>query len=108
WLDLEEKDLARRYKFFRVGAGPERPSWIVNLHVSADGIHWGPPLAKSGLHAGDRTTVFYNPFRKVWVYSIRDGCELGRSRRYWAHPDILTGLIWKDSDAGWWTAADKL
>jgi len=35
------------------------------VHFSADGIHWGERVVRSG-PAGDRTTAFYNPFRKVW------------------------------------------
>src|SRR5262249_55529604 len=75
WLDLEEKDPKHRYKLFywtREAA--------LSVHLSADGVHWGKPVAKSG-PCGDRTTVFYNPFRKVWVYSIRvDAAGLGRVR----------------------------
>jgi len=76
WLDLEEKDPARRFKMFRViGAGGADPvtewnNWVMAIHFSPDGIHWGEPVARSG-RVVDRSTVFWNPFRKVWVYSIR-------------------------------------
>ncbi len=39
------------------------------LSVSPDGIHW-TELGTTG-HAGDRSTFFYNPFRRVWVFSLR-------------------------------------
>jgi hypothetical protein len=47
-----------------------RTSGIFDSFASPDGIHWKP----AGLPgpSGDRTTMFYNPFRKVWVYSLRD------------------------------------
>jgi hypothetical protein len=102
WLDLEEKDPTRRYKLFRVGAG-----WICNIYFSADGIQWGKPVALCG-PGGDRTTVFYNPFRKVWVYSIRSSSPLGRARRYREHADVLAGAQWKAGEPQWWVGADKL
>ena len=39
------------------------------LYVSPDGIHWAK-IGQTG-RAGDRSTFFYNPFRKVWVFSVR-------------------------------------
>lgn len=81
WLDKQEKDPAKRYKSvagYTVGYGG---SFI--LQYSADGIHWGPPAAASGV-IQDRSTCFYNPFTKKWVMSIRV-CALNpptRSRAY--------------------------
>jgi hypothetical protein len=105
WLDLDEKDPGRRYKMFRShGNG----GWALSLYFSPDGIHWGDAVAKSG-PCGDRTTVFYNPFRKVWVYSIRDGAAgLGRIRRYLEHPDVLEGSRWKEGEPVLWVGADRL
>src|SRR5436309_2964188 len=54
WLDAEEKDPARRYKMFLVGKG-----WNLNVSFSADGVHWGEPVART-VSVGDRSTVFYN------------------------------------------------
>ena len=45
---------------------------LVGSTFSADGIHWSDRLMPTG-SCGDRSTVFYNPFRKVWVYSLRHG-----------------------------------
>ena len=39
-------------------------------YLSPDGIHWRE-RGDSG-PSGDRTTFFYNPFRKVWVFSLRN------------------------------------
>src|SRR5438093_4607172 len=47
WLDVEEKDPARRFKMFRVvGAGGEDPvtgwnNWVMAIHFSLDGSHRG-------------------------------------------------------------------
>jgi hypothetical protein len=105
WLDLEEKDPARRYKFFRChGDG----GWALSLYFSPDGIHWGDPITRSD-ECGDRTTVFYNPFRKVWVYSLRHNSQqLGRVRRYREHADVVAGARWQPDEAPSWVGADRL
>jgi hypothetical protein len=106
WLDLRESDLKRRFKMFAVQR--DGRGWVVVLRVSADGIHWSKPLATSP-PTGDRTTVFYNPFRGVWVYSLRsDYSGLGRTRRYREHPDAVAGLAWRDSEPVLWVGADRL
>jgi len=106
WLDLEEKDPAKRFKLFVTQSTPK--GWAVFVHVSADGIHWGEPAAVSA-PVGDRTTVFYNPFRKVWVYSIRCSAPgLGRARRYREHTDPVAGAHWRTDEAPLWVGADRL
>ena len=106
WLDLEEKDPQRRYKMFYY-AYPEDPG-MLSIYFSADGIHWSDLVTRSG-PCGDRTTVFYNPFRKVWVYSLREYVpELGRVRRYWEHPDVIAGARWKSDEPPLWVGADRL
>jgi hypothetical protein len=106
WLDHAEKDARRRFKMarsWRLAKG-----WGLHLYVSADGIHWGNPVATSG-PCGDRTTIFYNPFRKVWVYSLRsDDGTMGRVRRYWEHPDLIAGAKWKPDEPLPWIGADRL
>ncbi|MDW8038846.1 MAG: hypothetical protein RMI90_12510 [Thermoguttaceae bacterium] len=106
WLDWEEKDPQRRWKLFTTTSS--REGWRLSLFVSADGIHWKGPVASSPpVH--DRTTVFYNPFRKVWVYSIRTNYPgLGRVRLYREHPDAQAGLHWKQEDLRLWIGADQL
>jgi len=113
WLDLEESDSKRRYKFL-YNPGNMRP---MILHFSSDGIHWGQPVAQS-IKVADRTTFFRNPFRKVWVYSIRDHTpgvispqrmrrpgEYVRFRTYAESTDIAAGLQWKPVP---WIGADRL
>jgi hypothetical protein len=107
WLDLAEKDPARRFKLFVMRC--IESSWLCFLHMSSDGIHWGEPVAKSRT-MDDRTTVFYNPFRKVWVYSIRAWTSKPRMRwrRYREHADPVAGATWKDrnTEAPLWIGAD--
>ena len=104
WLDLEEEDPARRYKLFF----HKWPRMGEELQVcfSPDGIHWTEPI-QGGIN-GDRTTAFYNPFRKVWVFSIRSGMGGDRIRRYHEHGDVVDGCQWSDDQPVFWVGADEL
>lgn len=100
WLDLADRDQARRYKM---------AYWYdhgIDLWASPDGIHWGG-MGRTGA-AGDRSTFFYNPFRNVWVYSLRstvaDGNE--RYRRYWETPDLFANVDWQPGAPVRWVSAD--
>jgi hypothetical protein len=102
WLDLDERDRSARFKMAWTSMdGP-------NLHLSTspDGVHWtdrgdaGP--------VGDRTTCFFNPFRKRWCFSIRDNdARLRRIRRYYESPSFET-TRWTDAGPVPWIAADDL
>ncbi|MDR2920035.1 MAG: glycosyl hydrolase family 32 [Tannerella sp.] len=115
WLDHFTDNLNERFKmFFRC------PNAIPDVEehfnygycmTSPDGIHWSKPL-KTGF-CGDRSTIFYNPFRKKWIYSIRNTGELGRSpigrsRYYHEHSDFLKGCQWDSKDPVFWTGADDM
>jgi len=101
-LDYWAKDPQQRYKMFMRGPGGQMPG--VSM-VSADGVHWTQRV-ESG-PTGDRSTMFYNPFRKKWVYSLRSGFR-GRSRHYWECDDFLAGARWKPDAPAVWAAADRL
>jgi len=108
WLDLNEKDASKRYKMFTTIPRPEGDGFKPAIYYSADGIHWGKPLIVGG-GIGDRTTIFYNPFRERWVYSIRSLIEpWGRSRRYAECTDLVEGLRNIGKDAVLWLTADRL
>lgn len=113
WMDFDEKNPEKRYKMFAFHRDP----WRSSIYHSADGLHWHMD-GWTGT-TGDRSTMFYNPFRKVWVYSIRDhfkragataypGNPLGRCRRYREHPDFVAGAAWTDEETPWWVGADNL
>jgi hypothetical protein len=100
WLDQFETDPAKRFKMFRIGKG-----WLCNIYFSSDGQHWGDAVAQAG-PGGDRSTVFYNPFRKVWVYSIRASAGKKRARRYREGSDLLQASKWKLGEPTFWVGAD--
>ncbi len=104
WLDHRTEHPGRRFKLFRqIASAP--PTFA--LHFSPDGIHWSGPVALSGT-SKDRSTLFYNPFRKVWVYSLKDDNRDGRMRRYWENRDIIAGFDWTKRTAPPWVGADPL
>lgn len=106
WMDLQESDPARRYKMWR--GHFENKQFGLSLYFSADGIHWGDRVLRTVL-TGDRSTVFYNPFRQVWVYSLRHGWSGPRARRYWEVKDLLKDPMWPAlTDAPTWLISDTL
>ena len=105
WLDHDAVDSAQRYKLFLIHRGES--GYLGLLYVSADGIHWADPPAQAKIH-GDRTTMFYNPFRKKWVYSLRcDYAGMGRSRRYRENDDVFAGLTMDPNQETLWVGADR-
>ena len=114
-MDLNAADRNRRFKYFMTNIGK---GWKTEYRHSADGVHWSEPVWLSGAH-GDRTTVFFNPFRKRWVFALRtsdrSGHRLGRSKRYWETQDIddAESVQWSavdgrfDANAPFWVSADR-
>lgn len=109
FLDHDTRNQEERFKMFLRG-----PNFLDEYYgyslVSPDGIHWSDPVHTG--YCGDRSTMFYNPFRKKWVYSIRSGGPLksgiGRARYYHEHSDFLKGAEWKEEEIPFWTGADRL
>jgi len=108
--DYDTDDPKQRWKLF--ARGPGGAMGPAQCFVSADGIHWGEPVLTGP--TGDRSTMFYNPFRKQWVYSLRSGSR-GRSRHYWEHRDFIAGAKWSEFDFSmaddspfFWCGADRL
>lgn len=115
WLDLYDKDPGRRYKALVFSKSSPRG---LLLRVSPDGIHWSEALGRSK-NIGDRSSFFHNPFRDVWVYSLRVGkgkYQRPRTRVYREHRDALAGLQWNEDDGLYeqhtdlfpWVGADRL
>jgi hypothetical protein len=120
WLDLDETAPGRRFKMVSGLPGGQPRVMGYNTHlefyVSPDGIHWSESQYSSPT-TRDRSTTFYNPFRKVWVFSIkvRPGVEdtgdgrsipLTRSRAYRESPDFASE--WHSDEIVPWVGADNL
>ena len=101
WLDKQEKDPLKRWKFFNIERYRDS-QWQIVLKYSADGIHWSKGVAQSG-DLGDRTTAFYNPFIRKWTLSIRGGTPVSRRSRFYIEhedPEMLVSLAhWTRKDA---------
>lgn len=97
-----------RYKLFLRNPGADMPGIAA---VSSDGIHF-EQFRQTG-RLLDRSTVFYNPFRKKWVYSIRsvavqpDGAGV-RTRKYRECDHYLDGAAWTEQDTKEWLSCDSL
>jgi hypothetical protein len=103
WLDFDTAIPGERYKmaiFLLAGRA-------LRLFTSADGVHWRE-LHTPG-PSGDRSTFFHNPFRNVWVFSLRgeDVSGLNRYRRYVEAGDFAAAQ-WQAPQAVLWTGADAL
>jgi len=128
WLDNGAHDPAQRFKMLQTVK--ERRSmteplrgraqdhfFTLTYFASPDGIHW-TRIAESPADQpiGDRSTFFFDPFRGVWVFSVRDiEWQLGRAggqdyrvRLYREHGDLVAGLRDLLSGAVPWTGADDL
>ena len=95
WLDTNAKSPNERIKFL-TDRGPH------TLQTS-DGVKWSDPTPME--KSADYCSIFYNPFRHAWVYSIKQGGPHGRSRWYAESRDFLKA-DWKKSV--YWTNADRL
>ena len=121
WLDHESSDPATRWKMASVpeytrqlpGSSGGR-FMMFNMYGSADGRRFNLLQNSSG-YVFDRSTIFFNPLRNKWVYSIKceppssSGQWLGRSRCYWEGDDWLKGAMgWGPmSDLLNWTVTDQ-
>jgi hypothetical protein len=104
WRDTADPDPARRFKLAKFCCNQGTP---LRLFASADGLRWRP-VGESG-PTGDRTTVFYNPFRKRWIYSLRSNLRLqsGRYRRYW-EASRFEDAKWSEGQPVQWVSVDRL
>ena len=103
WIDPFTTDAAARFKMFLY----ERPTakFGGQVFTSPDGIHWS--FGARTPEVGDNTDIFYNPFRRKWVYSIRTGVG-GRSRSYRECDNLVQGAQWQPADVVLWARADAL
>ena len=112
--DYYTNNLQEKYKLYLT-----EPCGIARGMVltSSDGIHWSKPITTG--KAGDRSTMFYNPFRKKWCFSLRSyvfrpDLRL-RLRDYVEGDDFFTTSQWgtafseeKETTTVHWAGVDKL
>lgn len=102
--DYQATNPDEAYKMFLRSPGCPR---VAMGYLSRDGLSFGKPIA--GGVCGDRSTMFYNPFRDKWVYSLRwANPQTGRARYYWESSDFIKGIQWTPDDPVPWARTDKL
>jgi Concanavalin A-like lectin/glucanases superfamily/Chitobiase/beta-hexosaminidase C-terminal domain/Viral BACON domain len=112
WMDLEDPDPSRKFKAFALASAP-----IMNVYFSPDGIHWSGPQPQTIDSLSDRTTIFRNPFRKVWVESARMTATLPPTSsllssrpsrlRYYSESSDLTTWTPASPASKFWTGPDE-
>ncbi len=122
WLDHDAKDPAQRFKLFE--ARTKKSPFHMSLRTSPDGRTWSDELVVSG-PSWDRSTAFWNPFRQVWVASVRGHDRMipdpvHRLRNYHEGKTAEAALAWTQhtdqvalgnytpGDLQPWVAADRL
>lgn len=116
-LDKFEKDPAKKYKMFVIKFNPNPETVSMVLKYSADGIHWGKPVALSG-EVFDRCAAYYDPFKEKYIISLKtiNGDKYRRARSYLEHscPETAVSLAhrdWSNSDDKyikyWFNAEDE-
>lgn len=103
-----------RYKMFFRPPNANAISYTGYCMSSADGINWDNQVPTGP--CGDRSTMFYNPFRKKYIFSIRSDYALGsyppygRARYYRESSNLITGSLWTANDKSvvFWCNADNL
>ena len=106
WLDRETPDEAARFKMLLREPNPPGKGHFPGLLLSSpDGIHWSEPVPTGPMD--DRSTMFYNPFRKKWVQSIRSWINpRRRTRKYWEADSFYESGRWEDGQPVFWAGAD--
>jgi hypothetical protein len=97
---------AERYKRMLREPDGEGRDGSAMMMTSPDGIHWTEPKRTGNM--GDRSTLFYNPFRQKWVQSIRTCInDAGRTRHYNEDSDFYKSGGWdKWENTTPWLRAD--
>ena len=103
WLDLDAAKPSERFKM---------TMWYDHrllMLTSPDGVHWSEVGETGGVD--DRSTFFRNPFRKVWVFSLRanenESVLSGRYRQYWEDAEFTAARNWSGRPPVAWVKADS-
>lgn len=97
WYDTNTKNPAERYKYLE-----SRESHL--LWTSPDGKNWSAPVDAG--KAADYCSFFYNPFRDIWAYSVKESVPVrARLRRYAEAKTFLSPNVFDSSV--FWVSADK-
>ena len=121
WCVVPDYAAANPYADWKLYVSPPNNKNDDRLWTSPDGIHF-EPLGVAG-RSDDRSTAYYDPFRREWVFSLRDYRKgFGRFRRrfsshefggdscHWSwpnDPDASDSLKGFDEPEEWLTSVNK-
>jgi hypothetical protein len=105
-IDHFADDPSQRYKMLLREPNPPGSACFPGLLLtSADGMHW-QEVGRTG-DMDDRSTMYYDPFTRNWVQSVRLWNPINRRVRYFhQHPDFLTSGQWEKPVLNPWLRAD--
>ena len=87
WCVVPNYAAANPYADWKLYVSPPYNKNNDGIWTSSDGIHF-TALGMVG-RSDDRSTMYHDPFRGVWVFSLRDyRREIGRCRRYFASKEF--------------------
>lgn len=94
WIDKQEQNMSKRYKMFLVVIKDGKCRY--HYKTSIDGKMWREAAVSKPI--GDRSTVYKNPFRNTWVFSVRHNVRVNpstlvRSRDYSENSDPVNGTL---------------
>ena len=113
WIDYDAPAEERYKMMIRSPNTTGRYKFPAEAYLSADGVHWRN-MGETGIMK-DRSTFFYNPFLKKWIYSIRATADINwngeqyipRVRFYHDGDDFLSASHWGDDEPPLWLRADN-
>ena len=112
WIDYDAP-AEERYKLMNRSPNTTgHYKFPAEMFVSADGVHWNS-LGPTGIMK-DRSTFFYNPFLKKWIFSIRATADvrwheeryIPRLRFYHDGETFAESGRWGDDEPPLWLKAD--
>lgn len=103
WLDSQTENPDEKFKMVTDRGTHLADRRDHTLHFSRDGRIWSQGLPAH--RADDYCSFFYNPFRDVWVFSLKKQGR-GRARWYLESEEFMKGTNW--DDAVFWVNADTL
>lgn len=119
WLDHDAQSAGERYKLFMYyrrtdgnwprGNPVPMPSVaeMAVLYTSPDGRSW--QRREEAGPCGDNSSIFYNPFRGEWVFSVRShSATRGRLRTFVTREHLVGQPAWTADDLRPLAAADHL
>jgi len=87
------------FKSFMYVCGEARKNYA-EVRKSKNGIDWTAPVRTAG--TGDATSIFYNPFKRQWCFSVRSWNKTdGRTRHLAYDSNFETGARYLPQKAPW-------